>query len=46
MNQSDSLQLAYAASQQCDLTVTCACQLKVSEVDKWVHMTLISGLND
>ena len=30
----------------CDLKVTCTCQLKVSEVDKWVHMTLISGLND
>ena len=30
----------------CDLTVTCTCQLKVSEVDKWVLMSLISGLNN
>jgi hypothetical protein len=30
----------------CDLTVTCTCLLKVSEVDKWVLMSLISGLND
>ena len=32
----------------CDLSVTCACALptKVSEVDKWVRMSLIGGLND
>ena len=30
----------------CDLTVTCTCGLKVSEVDKWVRMSLISRLND
>ena len=30
----------------CNLTVTCTCQLKVSEVNKWVLMSLISGLND
>jgi hypothetical protein len=30
----------------CNLTVTCTCLLKVSEVDKWVLMSLISGLND
>jgi hypothetical protein len=30
----------------CDLTVTCTCLIKVSEVDKWVLMSLISGLND
>ena len=30
----------------CDLTVTCTCLLKVSEVNKWVLMSLNSGLND
>jgi hypothetical protein len=30
----------------CDQTVTCTCMLKVSEVNKWVLMSLISGLND
>ena len=30
----------------CDLTETCTCLLKVSEVVKWVLMSLISGLND
>jgi hypothetical protein len=30
----------------CDLSVTCSCGLKVSEVDKWVRMSLIGGLND
>ena len=30
----------------CDLSVTCTCGLKVSEVDKWVRMSLIGGLND
>jgi hypothetical protein len=30
----------------CDLNVTCTCGLKVSEVDKWVRMSLIGGLND
>ena len=30
----------------CDLSVTCSCGLKVSEVDKWVWMSLIGGLND
>jgi hypothetical protein len=30
----------------CDLSVTCTCGLKLSEVDKWVRMSLIGGLND
>ena len=30
----------------CDLSVTCSCGLMVSEVDKWVRMSLIGGLND
>ena len=30
----------------CNLTVTCTCLLKVSEVDKWVFLSLISRLND
>ena len=30
----------------CDLSVTCTCVTKVSEVDKWVRMSLIGGLND
>ena len=30
----------------CDMTVTCTCGLKVSEVDKWVRMSLMGGLND
>jgi hypothetical protein len=30
----------------CDRTVTCMCLLKVSEVDKWVFLSLISRLND
>jgi hypothetical protein len=30
----------------CDLSVTCTCGFKVSEVDKWVRMSLIGGLND
>ena len=30
----------------CDLSVLCSCGLKVSEVDKWVRMSLISGLHD
>ena len=30
----------------CDLTITCTCMLKVSEVNKWVLMSLINGLND
>ena len=30
----------------CDLFVTCAYRTKVSEVDKWVHMFLIGGIND
>lgn len=29
----------------CDLTVTCSCGRKASEVDKWVRMSLISGLH-
>jgi hypothetical protein len=29
----------------CDLSVTCTCRLKVSEVDKWVRLSLIGGLN-
>jgi hypothetical protein len=29
----------------CDLTVTCSCN-KVSEVEKWVRLSLIGGLND
>jgi hypothetical protein len=27
----------------CDLSVTCTCELKVSEVDKWVRKSLIGG---
>jgi hypothetical protein len=30
----------------CDLSVTCSCGRKVSEVDKWVRLSLIGGLND
>jgi hypothetical protein len=30
----------------CDLSVTCNCGLKVSEVEKWVRMLLLGGLND
>ena len=30
----------------CDLTATCTCGLKMSEVNKWVLMSLIGGLND
>jgi hypothetical protein len=30
----------------CDLSMTCNCGLKVSEVEKWVRMSLIGGLND
>jgi hypothetical protein len=30
----------------CNLTVTCMCLLKVSKVNKWVFMSLLSGLND
>jgi hypothetical protein len=30
----------------CDLSVTCSCGNKVSEVEKWVRMSLIGGLND
>jgi hypothetical protein len=30
----------------CDLSVACTYGLKVSEVDKWVRMSLIGGLND
>ena len=30
----------------CDLTASCTCGLKVSEVNKWVLMSLIGGLND
>jgi hypothetical protein len=29
-----------------DLSVTCTCGIKVSEVDKWVRMSLIGGLID
>ena len=29
----------------CDLSVTCSCGTKVLEVDKWVRMSLIGGLN-
>jgi hypothetical protein len=30
----------------CDLSVTCSCGNKVSEVEKWVRLSLIGGLND
>jgi hypothetical protein len=30
----------------CDLTLTCSCGKKVSEVEKWVRLSLIGGLND
>ena len=30
----------------CDMTVTCTCGLKELEVDKWVRMSLMGGLND
>ena len=30
----------------CDLSVTCSCGTKVSEVTKWTRMSLIGGLND
>jgi hypothetical protein len=30
----------------CDLSVTCTCDNKVSEVEKWVRLSLIGGLND
>ena len=29
----------------CDLTVTCSCAKKVSEVEKWVRLSLIGRLN-
>ena len=30
----------------CDLTVTCSCNNKVLEVEKWFRLSLIRGLND
>jgi hypothetical protein len=36
----------HALAAVCNLSVTCSCGLKVSEVEKLVRMSLIGGLND